>query len=90
MNTITILNSSIDSRHSLRILKSDIGVHFELIRDSKLAIGMYFLYGEKVHKAALSLGGAIYGMLHDDELTEDVMKLIDDNEQLLGGCELKR
>lgn len=85
-----ILNQNIDSQYTLRILKSDIGVHFELLRNGQLAVGTYFLYGEKTHKAACCLGGAIYGMLHDDELTEDVMKVIDDNETLLGGYELKR
>jgi hypothetical protein len=85
-----VLNQNIDSRHHLRIFKSDIGVHFELLRDGKLAIGTYFLYGEKIHKAACCLGGAIYGLLHDDELTEDVMRVIEDNEALLGGYELKR
>lgn len=90
MKTEIVLNKSIDTRFTLRVLKSDIGYHFEILDCDKLGIGMYFLYGEKVHKAALGLGGAIYGYYRDDELTEDVIKVIDDNEHLLGGYELKR
>jgi hypothetical protein len=89
MNSI-ILNQVIDSQTSLRIFKNDIGTHFEILRHDKLAIGMYFLYGEKVHKAACCLGGAIYGLFHDDELTEDVMEIIEVNKDLLGGYELMR
>jgi len=86
----TILTHNIDSQYTLRILTSDIGYHFELIRNGKLSFGTYFLYGENTHKAALCLGGAVYGLLHDDELAEDIMKIIDENESILGGSELKR
>ena len=90
MKTEIVSNKSIDNRFSLRVLRSDIGYHFELLDDGKLSIGMYFLYGEKIHKAALSLGGAIYGKFHDDELTEDVMRAMDEIEDSLGDSELAR
>ena len=90
MKTEIVCNKPIDTRFNLRVLRSDIGYHFELLDDGKLSIGMYFLYGEKIHKAALSLGGAIYGKFHDDELTEDVMRAMDEVEDALGGCELTR
>lgn len=90
MKTEVVSNKPIDSRFNLRILRSDVGCHFELLDEGKLAIGMYFLYGEKIHKAALSLGGAVYGRFHDDELAEDVMQAIYEVEDSLGGCEFKR
>jgi hypothetical protein len=90
MKTEIVSNKSIDSRFNLRILRSDIGYHFELLDDNKLALGVYFLYGEKIHKAALSLGGAIYGRFHDDELVEDVMRAMDEFEDTFEGCELTR
>lgn len=93
MNAKTIFNQDIESSISgisLRLLKSDIGCHFEILRHGQLVIGMYFLYGETIHKAVYGLGGAIYGFYHDDELTEDVMSVIEANKDLLGGYELTR
>jgi hypothetical protein len=90
MNTEIVLTKPMDSRFTLRILRSDIGYHFEILDCGKVAIGTYFLYGDNLHKATLSLGGAIYGRFHDDELTEDVMRAIDEVRESLGGCELKR
>lgn len=85
MNGTTILSTSVDGRNSLRVLKSDIGYHCELLQDGKLAFGTYFKYGESVNKIALCVGGAVYGMLHDDKLSEDTMKVIYDNEHLFEG-----
>ncbi len=85
-----ITETFVDERHSLRALKSDIGYHFELLRDSKLAFGTYFLYGEKLHKVALCLGGAAYGLFHDDELAEDLMRTFYEVEHLFGKNELTR
>lgn len=86
----TIMNHEIDHSTNLRVVKSDIGYHFEVMRDKKLVIGMYFLYGEKTHKAAYSLGGAIYAYFHDDEMAEDAMRIIEENNEILGGYELTR
>lgn len=90
MSDKTILSTSVDARNSLRVLKSDIGYHFELLQDGKLTFGTYFKYGESINKVALCLGGAVYGMLHDDELSEDVMKVVYDNQESFGGNELSR
>lgn len=86
----TVLNKLIDSRFTLRIVQSDTGYHFEVLDNGKLGFGTYFLYGEKLHKAALCVGGALYGLYHDDKLAEDVMSIIHNHEKLLGGDELTR
>ena len=86
----TVLNKLINSRFTLRILQSDTGYHFEVLDNGKLGFGTYFLYGEKLHKAALCVGGALYGLYHDDKLAEDVMSIIHNHEKLLGGDELTR
>jgi len=90
MNAIIIVTHALDGRNSLRILKSDIGYHLELLQEGKLAFGTYFRYGERVDNVALCVGGAIYGMLHDDEISESAMLVITDNFMVFGGNELQR
>jgi len=94
MNSIIVLNQTINSTnhstHHIRIVKSKNVCRFELLKANELLIGMYFSYGEKIHKAACCLGGAIYGFCQDDELAEDVMAIIEANKDVLGGYELSR
>jgi len=85
-----IVTHALGGRNGLRILKSDIGYHVELLQGDKLAFGTYFRYGERVDNVALCIGGAIYGMLHDDELAESAMLVITDNFIVFGGNELQR
>jgi hypothetical protein len=74
----------------LVILKNDIGYDFEVRENNKMIFSLRFLYGQKLHKIAYCLGGAVYGLLNNDALAEVVIKAIEDNKDVLGGYELIR
>lgn len=74
----------------LVVLKNDIGYDFELRENHKMIFSLRFLYGQKLHKVAYCLGGAVYGLLNNDALAEVVIKAIEDNKDILGGYELIR
>jgi hypothetical protein len=74
----------------LVVLKNDIGYDFELRENNKMIFSLRFLYGQKLHKVAYCLGGAVYGLLNNDVLSEVIIKAIEDNKESLGGYELTR
>lgn len=81
---------SIEQPIKLLIFGNESGYSFEIRDDCKLVTGMRFLSNEKVHNAALCLGGVVYDLFNNADLAESIMKAIEDNlsEDSLGGYQL--
>jgi hypothetical protein len=82
---------SVSKPVQLLIFGNEVEYCLELRDDGKLVTGLRFLYGEKVHIAALCLGRIVYDLFKNSDLAESMIKAVEDNlsEDSLGGYQLR-